>query len=126
MSTSVGRARPRIEHIASRADTPGWPPRAEIELTPEKPGGWALDERRDWHPFTHDERCDGAQAVFLLPFVRDEVADIAGVDDEDGEQSRRFGRARVLADGVVRARGLAPVLARVEHLRLAIIHLASD
>ena len=38
----------------------------------------------------------------------------------------RLGGARVLADGMIRVGRLRPALARAEHLRLAVIHLASD
>src|SRR5262249_20326053 len=63
---------------------------------------------------------------FSLPLVRGQVVGIGGADDENGEQTRWFGSTRVFADGVIRAGRLGPVLARVEHLRLAVIHLASD
>ena len=65
-------------------------------------------------------------AAFSLPLKGDQPLGIGGVDDEDGEQTRRFGGARVRADGVIRAGRLRPALARAEHLRLAVIHLASD
>ena len=66
------------------------------------------------------------QAAFSLPLEGDQPLGIGGVDDEDGEQARRFGGARILADGVVRAGQLRPALTRAEHLRLAVIHPASD
>src|SRR4051812_22290457 len=66
------------------------------------------------------------QAVFSLSLKGDQPLGIGGVDDEDGEQTGRFCGARVLADGMIRVGRLRPALAGAKHLRLAVIHLASD
>lgn len=72
-------------------------------------------------------RCRRQQLPFSLSLRRDQPPDIGilGIDEEDGEQARRFGAARVLADGMLCAGRLRPVLARMEHLSLAVIHPAS-
>jgi len=63
-------------------------------------------------------------ALNSLPLVRDQAS--ASVVSTTKMESRLAGSARVLADGVIRAGRFGPVLACVEHLRLAVIHFASD
>src|SRR6516165_1126827 len=51
---------------------------------------------------------------------------VIGVDDEDSEQLRRLGAARIAADRMGRVRRFGPALACPIDARLAVIHLRLD
>ena len=51
---------------------------------------------------------------------------VIGVEDEDSEQLRRLGLARVAADRMDRARLFGPALACPIDARLAVVHLRLD
>jgi hypothetical protein len=48
---------------------------------------------------------------------------VVGVDDEDSEQLRRLGLARVAADWMVRVRRSRPALACLINAGLGVVHL---
>src|SRR5215468_1560684 len=48
---------------------------------------------------------------------------VVGVDDDDSEQLRRLGLARVAADWMVRVRRFGPALAGLINAGLAVVHL---
>src|SRR5262245_30582402 len=61
----------------------------------------------------------------LLRVLYDNIC-LAGIDDEDGEQLRGLGVARMRADGVTSTLLLAPVRTGVLHGHRAVIDLAAD